>query len=944
MAADFREFHGPNAGYVLDLHERFVRDPASVGAEWRAFFEAGFDPSRLDAPAGAAAAVPAGVDLAQVVGAHELAEAIRARGHTAARLNPLGWEPKADPSLAPAAHGISDAALAALPGSVVRGPAGQGAGTAAEAVERLRRTYSGTVGYEFDHIVDPVERAWLYDGVESGRFLAPLSGDEKRGLLKRLSQVEGFERFLHRTFFGQKRFSIEGTDMMVPMLDEMIEEAGSHGARGVLIGMAHRGRLNVLTHVLGKPYEKMLAGFQSAQKKARLEAAHNPDQPSGDVKYHMGWTDRREAGGVTVDVTLSPNPSHLEFVGCVVVGMTRAAQDDTARGGEPTVDFAAAVPVLIHGDAAFPGQGVVAETLNMSALPGYAVGGTLHLIANNQVGFTTNPEQSRSTRYSSDMAKGFEVPVVHVNADDAEACLAVARMACAYRSQFGKDFVIDLVGYRRWGHNEGDEPLFTQPVMYEVIRDHPTVREHLARQLVGEGVLSQGEADAMLQEVFDALGAVNDALAQGGADAAVHADAPSRNGRRAPGATAVPAETLTELNEALLGRPEGFTPNPRLEKLLQRRREAMGPEGGIDWGHAETLAFATLLAEGTPVRLSGQDAERGTFSHRHVVLNDAKTGAKLNVLASLPQAKASFEVHNSPLSEMAVLGFEYGYTVADPRALVLWEAQFGDFANGAQVMIDQYIAASWQKWEQSSGLVMLLPHGYEGQGPEHSSARLERFLQLSAEGNLRVANCTTAAQYFHLLRRQARLLETDPRPLVVMAPKSLLRHPMAAAHLADLAEGRFHPVLRDAAAEGRADEVTRVVLCSGKVYVDLVGGSDEQKAERAAIEGVDRVAVVRVEELYPFPAEELRAAFAAFPRLREVVWAQEEPRNMGAWTFVEPRLRELAGPLPVRYEGRPDRASPAEGYADRHLAEQARIVRAAWSGAPAAAAAATSRK
>jgi 2-oxoglutarate dehydrogenase E1 component len=406
----------------------------------------------------------------------------------------------------------------------------------------------------------------------------------------------------------------------------------------------------------------------------------------------------------------------------------------------------------------------------------------------------------------------------------------------------------------------------------------------------------------------------------------------------------VPAETLAALNEALLARPDDFTPNARLEKLLQRRRDALGPEGGIDWGHAETLAFASLLTEGTPVRLSGQDAERGTFSHRHVVLNDARTGEKLNVLAALPQATATFEVHNSPLSEMAVLGFEYGYTVADPKALVLWEAQFGDFANGAQVMIDQYVAASWQKWEQSSGLVMLLPHGYEGQGPEHSSARLERFLQLCAEGNLRVANCTTAAQYFHLLRRQARLLATDPRPLVVMSPKSLLRHPLAAAHLAELAEGRFHPVLRDAEAEARADEVTRLLLCSGKVYVDLVGSSDEQRAERAAIEGVGRVALARVEELYPFPAAELREAMAAFPHLREIVWVQEEPRNMGAWSFVEPRLRELAGPLPVRYEGRPDRASPAEGYADRHLAEQARIVRAAWSGAPAAAPAAGSRK
>ncbi len=938
--SDLRTFHGPNAGYVLEMHERWLRDPASVPEEWRGFL-ASFTPGAdgaSSAPASATATSGSSVNLAKVVGAHELAESVRARGHTAARLDPLGSDPAPDPSLRPEAHGLRDGDLEALPADIVRGTAASGSGTAAEGLRRLRETYTGTTGYELHHVVSAEERAWLTEAVESGRFATAGDAGSRRALLQRLSEVEGFERFLHRTFFGQKRFSIEGNDVMVPMLDAVIADAGSAGARTVVIGMAHRGRLNVLTHVLGKPYPKMLVGFQAAQRNPSLLAAHNPDEPSGDVKYHMGWTDTRDVGGNQVTVVLSPNPSHLEFVNPVVVGMARAAQDDTRGGGAPKLDPKAAVAVLIHGDAAFPGQGTVAETFNMSGLKGYTVGGTIHVIVNNQIGFTTNPHDDRSTRYSSDLAKGFEVPVVHVNADDPEACLAVARLAFAYRDRFGKDFVVDLVGYRRWGHNEGDEPFFTQPVMYEKIKSHPTVREVYAGRLAEAGVVTAEEAEAMAAVVHERLSAALESLGAGEEPGHAAADAakPSKNGRRpADVATGVSLETLTELNEALLARPEGFTPNARLDKLLQRRREAMGPDGGIDWGHAETLAFASLLAEGTPVRLSGQDAERGTFSHRHVVLHDAADGTKLNVLASLPRAAATFEVHNSPLSEMAVVGFEYGYTVADPGALVLWEAQFGDFANGAQVMIDQYIAASYQKWEQTSGLVLLLPHGYEGQGPEHSSARLERFLQLCAEDNLRVANCTTAAQYFHLLRRQAALLKTDPRPLVVMSPKSLLRHPHAAAKAAELAEGRFHPVLRDADAETRADEVTRLLLCSGKVWVDLVGTGDEQRAALAEIEGRERVALARVEELYPFPAAELEAAIAGLPALREIVWVQEEPRNMGAWTYAEPRLRALAGGrLPVRYEGRPERASPAEGYAHRHVAEQNRIVRAAWSDAP----------
>jgi 2-oxoglutarate dehydrogenase E1 component len=924
--ADLRSFVGPNAGYVLDLYERFLRDPPSVDAGWQEFFRT-FTPPAPEAPAPGEGAA-GGYDPDAVVAAHELAEAIRARGHTAARLSPIAPPADPDPSLRPESHGLSADRLAGLPASVVRGPAAQAAGSAAEGIARLRELYSGTIGYEFDHIQDPRERDWLRLRVESGSLSGPLPPEKRRALLARLSQVEGFERFLHKAFVNQKRFSVEGTDMLIPILDQVIEDAAADGASDVVIGMAHRGRLNVLTHVLGKPYELMVGAFMG---KKPAPAESDVDDLSQDVKYHMGWREAKRIGEREVTVTLAPNPSHLEFVNPVVVGMTRAAQDWTRRPGPPDLSLEDGVAVLVHGDAAFPGQGTVAETLNMSGLRGFTVGGTLHVIANNQIGFTTLPEDDRSTRYASDLAKGFEVPIVHVNADDPEACIAIARLAVEYRAEFHKDFVIDLVGYRRWGHNEGDEPAFTQPRMYDAIRAHPTAREGFARLLAEQGVVPREEADAMLQQALDRLAEVQASLGDGSASLHHNGDDHRHTNGGPPGSsveTAVPEERLREYNEALLQRPEGFAPNARLEKQLARRRDALGPEGGIDWGHAETLAFASLIAEGVPVRLTGQDAERGTFSHRHLVLHDAATGAKHTALATLPQARASFEVHNSPLSEMAVVGFEYGYSVFDPDVLVIWEAQFGDFVNGAQVMIDQFLASSYQKWEQTSGLVLLLPHGYEGQGPEHSSARLERFLQLSAENNFRVVNLTTSAQYFHVLRRQAQMLTRDPRPLIVMSPKSLLRHPLAASRLEQLATGGFRCVLGDEDAAGRADEVTRLVLCSGKVFADLYGSP-----LRAEARGV---ALGRVEELYPFPGEEIAALAGSFPRLREVVWTQEEPRNMGAWTYMEPRLRALFGDLPVRYEGRPERASPAEGSADRHAKEQARIVAAAWSDAPAA--------
>jgi 2-oxoglutarate dehydrogenase E1 component len=926
--SDLRSFHGPNAAYVLDLYERFRRDPASVGEDWRTFF-GNFDPDQavdVAMVSGPPAAGDPGPSIGKILAAHRLAQAIRARGHTASRLDPLGNEPEADPALDPNAYGITAAELESLPSEVVRttGYIASRTRTAAEAVQMLRRIYSGTIGYEFGHIPNPEERRWLRDRIESGELNQPLSPEECRDALERLSQVEGFEKYLHRSFFGQKRFSVEGTDTLIPVLDEIIRCSATTGTSHVLIGMAHRGRLNVLAHVLGKPYEMILAGFQGAAKKGSKSLA--PDDFTGDVKYHMGWNGVHEGTSPEVLVTLAPNPSHLEFVNPVVIGMARAVQDDTRIPGIPPRDERLALPILVHGDAAFPGQGVVAETLNLSALEGYTVGGTIHIIVNNQIGFTTSPSSARSTRYASDLAKGFEIPVVHINADDVEACITAAKLAAIYRERYKKDFLIDLVGYRRWGHNEGDEPLFTQPRMYEAIRSHATVREKWAARLVEKGVVSQEEADTLLQRVYDHLDEIKENL-----DGGTRAEAPTPHLTSTldlPAAqSAVPADVLRTYNEALLRWPEGFSPNPRLAKQLERRREALGPDGGIDWGHAETLAFATLLSEGIPVRLTGQDVQRGTFSHRHQVLMDGETGGQHIPLASLPTARASFEIHNSPLSEMAVVGFEYGYSVSDPQVLVVWEAQFGDFANGAQVVIDQFIAAAEVKWKQRSGLVMLLPHGYEGQGPEHSSARLERFLQLAAQRNLRVANCTTSAQYFHLLRRQALSLGRDARPLIVMSPKSLLRHPLAASNIDDLAGGRFLTVIGDEQATDRAEEVTRLLLCSGKIYTDLVAGE-----ERAKNPGV---ALARVEELYPFPADELRAQLELYPSLQEIVWVQEEPKNMGGWTFIAPRLRELVDEnLPVRYEGRPHRASPAEGYADKHAAEQSRIVRAAWEGAP----------
>ena len=773
------------------------------------------------------------------------------------------------------------------------------------------------MAYEIEHIGDHEQRVWLRKAIESGRFRAPLPPDEQRRLYERLCEVEGMERYLRRAFLGQKQFSLEGLDVLIPMLDESLELAATAGAREVVIGMAHRGRLNVLAHTIGLPYEQIIREFEG--ERAIEVVAADAEGGTGDVKYHLGAEGIRGTANGKIAVTLAANPSHLEAVNPVVEGMTRAVQTDrSSRDGAH--DPRAAMPVLLHGDAAFAGQGIVAETLNLYALEGYSTGGTLHVITNNQVGFTTDPAQGRSTRHSSDLAKGFDTPIVHVNADDPEAAIAAVRLALAYRSRFGHDVVIDLVGYRRFGHNEQDEPAYTQPIMAQQIDSHPSVRELYGALLVEHGLLRPDEAEQIAAEVDARLHEAHDRLrASFGQEipAKSHDEAVPLEGKTAID-TVVKRKRLRRLTEQLARVPDGFTINPKLARQLERRATSL-EEGGVDWGHAEALAFASLLRQGVPIRLTGQDTERGTFSQRHLVFHDAVTGEIAVPMQQLDESTASFEVYNSPLSEFACVGFEYGYSTAAPAALVLWEAQFGDFANGAQIVIDQFISSALAKWRQTSRLTLLLPHGYEGNGPEHSSARLERFLQLTAQENLRIASPTTAAQYFHLLRRQA--LAPVARPLVVMTPKGLLRLKDASSPLSELAEGSFQPLL-DAAVPDK-EHIRRLVLCSGKVYYDIVG---HELADEA-----NEVALARLEQLYPFPVAAVRELIASYPDLDEIVWAQEEPQNMGAWRTIRHRLEEAAAGVPVRYVGRPWRASTAEGYPTAHALEQERIALAALS-------------
>jgi 2-oxoglutarate decarboxylase len=936
---DHRVIQGAESGRFLQVVESYLQGENAFYDGVFASLGAQLGPAPAPpAPAAAAAAARAGAESAARTGDRrgpvvdeELLQAVQAatsvlkahrtHGHLAARLDPLGTEPEGDPALDPETVGLTPELMAKIPAKILRMHV-PGA-TLADALPHLRETYCGTIAYEIEHIASHRQRTWLREKIEGGEYRKPLTTEEQKALLTRLVEVDAFERFMHKAYLGQKQFSIEGLDMTVPMIDEAIQLAAAHGAREVVVGMAHRGRLNVLAHNLGRPYETIFAEFEGA---STLEAVTTiPQGGTGDVKYHHGAQGSYQLpNGESVLVNLESNPSHLEFVNPVVVGAARAAQT-TRQGPHAHRDTDAAMPIVLHGDAAFPGQGVVAESLNLQALDGYKVGGTLHVVTNNQVGFTTDPEDARSTRWASDIAKGYDVPIIHVNADDVQACISAVRLAFAYREEFGHDVVIDLIGYRRFGHNEADEPAYTQPEMYVKIKGHKRAAEIWADRLISENTVTKDEVEAQRQAIWDRLSALHADLKAKIKAAEAAGGVTQQTGEyqldRSPSPdvpTAVAHDRLLTLNDELLATPEGFTVHPKLVKQLERRRVALGADGGIDWAHAEQLAYASLLTEGTPIRLTGQDVERGTFSQRHLVLHDAKTGQTVCPIQSLPGALAPFELHNSPLSEIACLGFEYGYSAEAPETLVLWEAQFGDFANGAQVIIDQFITSGLAKWGQTSRLTLLLPHGYEGSGPEHSSARIERFLQSAAEGNVRVANLTTPAQYFHLLRRQARI--TKQRPLVIFTPKSLLRLPQATNRIEHLAESKFFPVLGEPRVP--IEKVTRLVLCTGKIYYDLVSHPN-----RAENEGV---AVGRIELLYPFPEAQVLELINTYPNLKEVVWAQEEPRNMGARAHMSPRLLQvLPKHLAFGYVGRPERAVTAEGYPAAHTAEQNRILRTA---------------
>jgi 2-oxoglutarate dehydrogenase E1 component len=927
-------FHGPNLGYVMEQYEQYANGMDTVDPALKELFiQWGSPLSYGSSEAAEAVEQPGNVSAAKALKAAKLLEDIRSHGHLAANMNPLTMNEQGLSLFNLKKYGLSEGELKAIPAKLIWEEAPEHTATALDAVNRLKEMYTSSLAFEFAHVQHAEERVWLNHMVESGSLQRSLSREERTGVLKRLTEVEGFEQFLHKTFVGQKRFSIEGVDMLVPMLDEAVGKGAENGAHNIMIGMAHRGRLSVLAHVLEKPYSKIFAEFQHSSAKQQGPSGDLVDISegwTGDVKYHLG-RDRfvNGASPVRTRITLANNPSHLEFVDPVVEGFARAAQEDRSKPGYPEQDSSKALAILIHGDAAFPGQGIVSETLNLGGLKGYRTGGTIHIIANNLVGFTTDSHDSRSTKYASDLAKGFEIPIVHVNADDPEACLAAIHLAYQYRAHFQKDFLIDLVGYRRFGHNEMDDPAVTQPQIYKKIAKHPTVRALYAEQLRAEGLLTQQEIDRIQQSVQEMLQTEYEKVAPQKPEQAEEVKLPGVIAKGIPAIeTGVAIETLRELNRELLNWPEEFQIYPKLKRILERRENVLEENGKVEWAVAEALAFASILAEGTPIRLSGQDSERGTFAQRHIVLHDTETNETFSPLHRLPQARASFAVHNSPLSEAAVVGFEYGYNVFAPETLVMWEAQYGDFANTAQPLFDQFLSSARAKWGQKSGLVLLLPHGYEGQGPEHSSARPERFLQLAAENNWTVANVTSAAQYFHLLRRQAAALGTEfVRPLVIMTPKSLLRHPFVASSHTALTEGRFQTVLEQPQLGAETEKVKRLVLTTGKMAIDLAS-EIETAGEQLPLEEVH---IARIEQLYPFPKEKVEALLQRYPNVQEIAWVQEEPKNMGAWHYLAPTLFELAGGrVTVRYIGRPERSSTAGGDPLVHKREQERIIREAW--------------
>ncbi|GEL76947.1 2-oxoglutarate dehydrogenase E1 component [Tenuibacillus multivorans] len=921
-------FHGPNMGYIEEQYELYLDDPDAVDESLRHMFEEHGAPTWMsttgetDSSQGTASTA----DLQKITSAMKLVDAIRRHGHLEADIFPVGeQDERYSPSVDPKKYGLSEGDLKQLDATLLTPDVPKNVRNAWEFVQHLKQKYSGSISFEFNHIPDDDEREWLYSKVETGAFDVSLNNEDKKKVLKRLADVEGFEQFLAKTFVAQKRFSIEGLDVMVPMLDHMVTNAHQDEVEHIMMGMAHRGRLNVLAHVLGKPYDLIFSEFAHAPDKTLVPSEGSTGINygwTGDVKYHFGADHEFTTDKSKTKITLAHNPSHLEFVNPIVEGYTRAVQDNRNEKGYAENDVSKAFNIQIHGDAAFIGEGIIAETLNLSQLRGYETGGAVHIIANNLVGFTTNHEDGRSTQYASDLAKGFEIPVIHVNADDPIACLTAVEFAYQYRKQFKKDVLIDLVGYRRYGHNEMDEPRGTQPILYQDIDNHGTAYDVFADRLVSENAVTEEEAKEWKDDVKKNLRDIYDNMKESETKDPSVPDLPKEvvNGLDKI-ETAVAEETLQKLNEDMLKRPEGFTGFKKLEKILKRREKAFDEGEKIDWALGEALAFASILKDGTPIRMSGQDTERGTFAHRHAVLHDVNEPGSYSPFHGIEGVESSFSIYNSPLSEAGVLGFEYGYSVQSTDTLVLWEAQYGDFANTAQVIFDQFIAAGRAKWGQIASMVMLLPHGYEGQGPEHSSARLERFLQLSAENNWTVANVTTAGQYFHLLRRQAAIVGTvAARPLVLMTPKSLIRNQHVAVDHKQLSTGKFNTVLEQEGLGENPDSVKRLVIGSGKVMVDI----EEELEDR---EPNDNVHVVRLEQIYPFPEKELQRILKKYKNIEEIVWVQEEPKNMGSWDFVKERIQSIKKvKQKLNYVGRPYRSSPAVGDPNIHKSEQNRIV------------------
>jgi 2-oxoglutarate dehydrogenase E1 component len=920
----FSYLKSSNADYIDELFARFMQDPDSVDPSWRYFFE-GMELGTELAPSisgGQAAPQSSGAptnDLSSEAKVAELITAYRELGRLIADINPLSPPASSHPLLELSRFQLTndDLKKTFTAGKLI----GLGPSTLSEIIARLRATYCGSIGVEFTHIGNLEERKWLSEIMENSGNRENLDAASREFILQRVTESETFERFLHTRYVAKKRFSIEGGESTIPALTCMVEVGAELGAKEFVLGMAHRGRLNVLVNMLGKKLEYILTEF---------EGAYQADTAlgDGDVKYHMGYSaDVTTRGGKSAHLSLSFNPSHLEFVNPVTEGVSRAKQDFLKDSDRSQV-----VPITIHGDAAFAGQGVCYETLQMSQLPGFGTGGTLHIVINNQVGFTTSPIDARSTTYATDMAKMLETPIFHVNGDDPEAVWYVSKLSMQYRQKFKKDVFIDLICYRKHGHNEGDEPSYTQPLVYKKIKEHASTRELYSKKLIAAGVVSEAKS----QEMVDALMKVyTDAQTRTRAEPPKpfvssfesrwkSMKRPSDEDLFRPVKTAVDAKLLLEVAEKINSTPGGFTIHPKLksQKLLENRLKAVQDGKGIDWGNGELLAYGCLISEGHPVRLTGQDAERGTFTHRHSVLNDFETGEKYTPLNHIREGQARFQVYNSFLSETAAMGFEYGYSLSDPSSLVIWEAQFGDFANGAQVIIDQFLSTSESKWQRMSGLTLLLPHGFEGQGPEHSSARLERFLQLCGKQNMFVCNLTTPAQIFHALRRQ--VLWNFRKPLVIMSPKSLLRHPMAVSVIDDFTKSGFQEVLDDPEAKASAGKIKRVLICSGKVYYDLLAARTEKKR--------DDVAIVRLEQIYPWPAARLAEILGQY-KGAELVWVQEEPRNMGAWSFVFgtwmgglDQFTEQVGARAIRYVGRDTSSSPAVGSEKIHHKQQEALI------------------